>query len=346
MSAYYDEKQKTWYCKFRYTDWQGNSKSTSKRGFRTKKEALRYEQEQKTKLKECPSISLESLSVEYLADYKIRYKPSSFLATEKNLRKYILPSLGKLPVKQLSPLVIRKWQNSLTLKNLSDSLLYSINITLSSVLTYAVKFHGLPSNPMRKTGRQGKITKRIEFIELDEWKKLDSVIDNIYFKTVLNLLYWTGMRIGELMGLTAKDIDTDSLTITINKQYFYGEIIPPKTSQSIRTVTLPPFLLEVYKKYINSLLEIPTPLFAIYDRKTITKYLQKYCLRAGIKPISPHALRHSHATLLINQGVPINAIAERLGHTPAMTLNIYAHCYKTQGKDIANALEKINVGQM
>ena len=344
MATYFDEKRKTWYCKFRYTDWQGNSKSTSKRGFRTKKEALKYETDTKNSAKEVPKMGLQKLSEEYLADYKLRRKPHSYITTEKNFRIYILPYLGSLPIDKITPLTIRKWQNELSKLNLSESLLYSINISLSAILTYAVKFHNLQSNPMKRVGRQGKVTKRLDFLEQEEWHRLDDATDNLYYKTIFNILYWTGIRLGELLGLTSDDITKEA--ITINKQLTNYGVTTTKSACSNRTVTIPPFLYNLISDYIKSLYDPPQYIFNMFDRKTINKYLKKYCKKAGIKIISPHIFRHSHASLLINQGVPVNAIAERLGHTPTMTLNIYAHCYKTQGKDIADTLQKINVGQM
>lgn len=344
MAVYYDEKKKTWYCKFRYTDWQGNSKSTSKRGFKTKKEALKYEADKKESAREVPTMGMKNLSEEYLADYKINHKHYSYLATEKNLRKYILPYVGSLSVDKITPLVIRKWQNELAKMNLSDSLLYSINITMSAIFSYAVKFHGLETNPLKRVGRQGRVTKRLEFLEADEWHKLDKATDNIYYKTIFNLMYWTGIRISELLGLTLADITADS--ISINKQYTAYGITSPKSISSSRVVTIPTFLHDLISDYTDSLYDKPKYIFQMVNRKTINKYLKKYCRKAGIKDISPHVFRHSHASLLISQGIPVNAIAERLGHTPTMTLNIYAHVYKTQGKDIADTLQKINVGQM
>ena len=61
MAVYFDEKQKTWYCKFRYTDWTGESKSTSKRGFKLKRDALQYEKEYKEKAKDRPQMKLKQL---------------------------------------------------------------------------------------------------------------------------------------------------------------------------------------------------------------------------------------------------------------------------------------------
>lgn len=343
MAAYYDEKHKTWYCKFRYTDWQGNSKSTSKRGFKTKKEALKYEADKKESAKEVPTMGMKNLADEFLADYKIRRKPNSYLATEKNIRLYILPYLGNLAVTDITPLVIRKWQNTLAEKKLSDSLLYTINTTLNTLLNHAVKLYNLPSNPLKRTGKQGKVGKRLVFLELSEWKTLDKAIDNIYYRTLFTVMYWTGLRIGEVLGLTEKDIDFERNVIHITKQMGTdNKPSTPKTKHSIRDINIPQFLTDLLKRYLASHYYKVKYIFNLESRMTINNKLHKYCRLAGVTDITVHGLRHSHASFLISQGIPINSIAQRLGHaSPTMTLNIYSHCYKSQDRDIANLIDTI-----
>lgn len=360
MAAYYDEKQKSWYTKFRYTDWQGNSKSTSKRGFKTKKEALAYESDMKNKLKEKPQITLKALSDEFLTDYKANNKYNSYVNAEKNCRKYIIPTLGSLVIDKITPLVVRKWQADILQYELSDSTLRAINTTLCTMLNYAVKYYGLQSNPMKITGKQGKYTRRLDFLEVDEWEKINNLIDDLYDKVTLNLMYWTGIRIAELMGLTKKDIDLKANTISINKQYSRQHIVStPKTESSNRVISIPSFISDLLRSFYKATEYVKEEyIFSVYHSCRINDHLKKYCRKAEVKEVSPHALRHSHASWLIRQGVPINAISKRLGHaSPAMTLNIYSHCYKTQGNDIAQLIDKTitkskrktknkNVGQM
>ena len=344
MAAYFDEKKKTWYCKFRYVDWQGKSRSTSKRGFRTKKEALRYEVDTKQILKEKPSISFKKLSEEFLADYKANNKYNSYVNAEKNCRKYILPTLGTQLIEDITPLIIRKWQADLLQYQLSDSTLRSINTTLCTMLNYAVKFYGLKSNPMKVTGKQGKYTRRLDFLEVEEWKKVDGVIDDLYDKTALNLMFWTGIRIAELMGLTKADIDLENNTISINKQYSrQHEVTTTKTESSNRILSIPSFVSDLLRDYYKATKYLSEKyIFSIHSSFRLNLCLKKYCRNAGVREVSPHALRHSHASFLIRQGLPINAISKRLGHSsPSMTLNIYSHCYREQDNDIAAKIDKL-----
>ena len=208
MAVYFDEKQKTWYCKFRYTDWTGESKSTSKRGFKLKRDALQYEKEYKDKAKDRPKMTLRQLSDAFLEDYKANRKPTSYSLTERNLRNYILPVLGSTAIDDLTPIIIKKWQNHLLTLGKSESSIKAYNTTFNTLLNFGVKFYGLQSNPFRVTGTTGHIKKRLEFLEENEWKKLDSVISDTFDKALFNLLFFSGIRIGEARALTKDDIGT------------------------------------------------------------------------------------------------------------------------------------------
>ena len=152
-------------------------------------------------------------------------------------------------------------------------------------------------------------------------------------KMAFLLLYWTGMRIGELLALTYKDIDLDKRTIFISKSYQRIDgrdiITPPKTPKSKRNITIPPFLAEELKEYTSRLYGIMEDerMFRFtksYMEHEIIKGIQK----SGVKRIRLHDLRHSHASMLVEMGFTPLAIAERLGHEKIeTTLNTYSHLY-------------------
>ena len=113
MPAYKDPKKGTWYVKIRYTDWQGNRKETTKRGFATKREAKEYEEEYKRKVQGTADMTLGSLYEIYYADRKEHIKESSLAVIDYAVKKHVLPPLGNLPLPSITPNVIRKWQNGL-----------------------------------------------------------------------------------------------------------------------------------------------------------------------------------------------------------------------------------------
>ena len=174
MPAYKDPKKGTWMVKFRYTDWQGNRKETTRRGFATKREAKDFEDEYIRKIQGNANMTLESLYDIYIADRKQHIKQSSIIGIESTSNKYVLPKLGKLTLSEITPNVIRKWQNDLSKAKfkgnpLRPSTLLNINRNLSTLLNFAVKFYGLARNPMLTTGSTGKLDKRLDFWSTDEF---------------------------------------------------------------------------------------------------------------------------------------------------------------------------------
>lgn len=349
MAAYYDESKKIWYCKFSYKDWKGKTRFTSKTGFKLKKDALKYEMAYKEKSTAKPNMMLESLAENFLADYKQDRRPSSYKVAEQNIRLHILPYLGDMPIDKITPIGIRKWQAKINTLGKKPSTVYAINTTFQTLLNFAVRYYDLQKNPFSSTGLQGHMEKRTLFLEKAEWDKVDALIENKYDKAVFNMLYCGGMRIGELLALTTRDIDFAQNTVSISKQFSKATntISPPKTKTSIRKIALPAYCMKYIKIYLDSLINPLEYPFQIIVENTINYRLRKYCVTAGVTPITVHQLRHSHASYLIKQGnIPINAIAQRLGHSPTMTLQTYAHVYKDQDAEIAAMLEqKLNPNQ-
>ena len=158
-------------------------------------------------------------------------------------------------------------------------------------------------------------------------------------------LYWTGIRLGELLALSLADFDAEEKTLSITKSYqrINGRdvITEPKTAKGKRVITLPDFLVSELEEYVCKLYGMMAD-----DRLfTITKsYLEKEMIRgtelSGIKKIRLHDLRHSHASLLISKlGAQPNLVADRLGHEKIQTtLSTYSHLYPNQSRDLADQL--------
>lgn len=162
------------------------------------------------------------------------------------------------------------------------------------------------------------------------------------------LLYWTGMRIGELLALTYEDIDLEKRCITINKSYqrLNGKdmITPPKTPKSNRQISIPPFLAEELKEYCSMLYGITENERMFRFTKSFMEHEMVRGIKAtGVRRIRLHDLRHSHASLLVEMGFQPLAIAERLGHEKIeTTLNTYSHLYPNKQAELAEQLEIAN----
>lgn len=342
MPSYKTEKGK-WYCKFYVKDFLGNRKQILRRGFRTKRDAQAYENDFKAKYTSNPSMSLRTLSDEFLEDYRINHRASSYRLIESVLRVHILPSLGEFSVCDISPRILREWMNGVKEKELAFTSQNNILSVLKRLLRYGVKYYHLPSDIL-PTETLGKKERRLSFLELSDWNKLFAVIQDKHDRAVYSLLFWCGMRIAEVMGLTEDDIDFAEHTISINKQYEYhaGEITPPKTVLSRRTVVAPATVMNIVREYFDSYHTVPDLPFAVMSQSQIYRRLIHYCKEADVPRTNLHALRHSHASLLIRQGVPVNAISSRLGHSnTSITMNVYGHVYKDADSEIAVNLDKL-----
>lgn len=158
------------------------------------------------------------------------------------------------------------------------------------------------------------------------------------------MLFYSGMRIGELRALTLSDIDFDKNTIRINKTLPRGadETTTPKTLNSFRSVSMPAPIMADLKEYTGHIYDLTrhNRLFFL-EYQTITRYKNSVCQSCGVRQIRLHDLRHSHVSLLIHLDCDIMTIADRIGDTPATVQSTYAHLYPDK-KDIAvSKLEKI-----
>lgn len=345
MAVYYDSIHKTWYVKFKYKDWQGKTHNTTRRGFGRKKDAIAYEHDYKLRAQQNPSLTINALVKEYLADYKLNRKESSYRNVKRIINNHVLPDFDNYTVNSITPYHIKQWQNSLAEKDYSLSSIKTFNNVFNTLLNYAVKYHGLPSNPFNVTGTTGRMQTSLDFWELDEFQKFISAVEDPVYKVIFNILFYSGLRVGELMALEVEDFDFDRNTISISKQYNddYNSVTIPKTASSVRTVTLPPSIMAMVKDLFDSYYEIPRPRpFSYVSRKGIRFVMDRAAEKAGVHKIKIHDLRHSHASMLIRQGINVAAIAQRLGHSSATTtLNIYSHVYQNDDKHIANILEGI-----
>ncbi len=345
MPAYKDAKTGKWYCKFRYTDWQGNRKETTKRGFATKKLAKEWEEEYIRKASGAADMSLQSLTDIYLADRKQNVKKSSVSMLEMTFRTYILPYLGEKKLSELTPNAIRQWQNHLATveKNtgglLKPSTLETINRRLSTLLNFAVRFYGLHRNPMLITGKQGKAEKRMEFWTKEEFETFLAAVPHPLYKALFLLLFYSGMRIGEALALEKQDISGSTISITKTRDR-EGNDTPPKTASSVRTISLPEVAMSPLQAVCDGLPDTDK-LFPI-TYTTVLYHYRRAVRASGVRPLTIHALRHAHASLLLAKGVPVTAVSKRLGHaSPQITLSIYSHATQDSEKLITDTLSAL-----
>jgi phage integrase len=346
LSVHKDTKRGTWYAKIKYTDWTGAKKETTRRGFARKKDAQLFEQEFLRQKQESPSMSFQTLYDIYMQDIQVRLRTSTLITKENLFSANILPFFGDLPCDAITPVKIRMWQNELVKRNYKPTYLRLLNNQLSAFFNYAVRFYGLPYNPVKRAGLIGKSTADAKhFWTLEDFQKFIAQITSSEYRICFLLLYWTGIRLGELLALSYSDFDLEKKIVHIRKNYVrtrngYG-IGLPKTPKSVREITLPTFLVEELKVFSKEQysLQPDARLFEV-EKDGLYNEMKRVSKQCGVEKIRIHDLRHSHASYLIHRGIPITAISARLGHENIdTTLKIYSHLYPQDHDIIIDSIE-------
>lgn len=348
MPVYKDKERGTWYCSFYYTDWQGSRRLKKKRGFKTKREALAWEDDFLHKMTRSCDMTFASMVEIYMADMETRLRANTMNTKRYLVELRILPFFGKLKLNEITPAHVRKWQSEILAENVAPTYAKTINNQLSAILNYAVKYYGLQSNPARSAGSMGKKdAEEMKFWTVDQFNEFIRCVPKMPARVGLSIMFWTGIRIGELLALSPSDIDLEAKTLTVKKsfQMIDGKevITEPKTPRSRRVIPLPNKLCNEIRAYENALYEPDQNdrLFP-YTKHYFSKQLAKGCEESGIERIRIHDLRHSHASLLIHLGFPILLVSERLGHEDVQTtLKTYGHLYPSVNSDAVTVLDKL-----
>ena len=253
MPAYKD-KNGSWYVMVRYTDWRGEKKQKCQRGFETKRDALAWEAQYRLKKRADIDMTLDSFYELYKEDVRPRLKENTWITKESIIEGKILPYLGKRKLSEITAKDIVDWQNTVMQlpgidgKPLSPSFLKSVHAQLSAMFNHAIRYYQLPVNPARTAGSIGKEeSKEMKFWTKEEYLKFAEVMmDKPIYYYAFEVLYWTGIREGELLALTPEDFDFEKKTLRINKSYqrLKGKdvITTPKTDAGVRVIAIPDFL--------------------------------------------------------------------------------------------------------
>lgn len=356
MAVYKEEKTNTWRAVYRYTDWNGERKQTQKRGFKTKREAQAWEREQLNKTSADLDMTFKSFVYLYTADMKTRLKENTWATKDHIIRTKLLPYFSRLKMCNITAQQIITWQNEMLNhkdengKPYSPVYLKTVHNQLSAIFNHAVRYYNLRENPCKKAGSMGKKKNReMMFWTKEQYLKFAEVMmDKPLSFYAFEMLYWCGIREGELLALTPADFNFKKKTLRINKSYqrLQGKdvITTPKTKNSIRTVVMPQFLCDEMQDCLKLYYSLK-PDDRIFP---VTKYylnheMERGCKACGVKKIRVHDLRHSHVSLLINMGYTALAIGKRVGHSAEKITYRYAHLFPSVQLDMAEQLDAENM---
>lgn len=260
------------------------------------------------------------------------------LVEEKTIQDYtwaiehhLKPRLGRVKVRELTVDHVVRFRKHLQRQGLKKWSIQKIETPLRNALTVAARDGAIPANPYSKILTHERVKadqKQTRCMAKDEIGKL-LASSSERWKPLFSTLLFTGLRIGEALALTWDDIDLTNNVVKVRKG---------KTLAATREVLLIPSLRRtLVLRKLSCGLENPFP----FTDRAAYSALERACEKAGIERYSPHELRHTFASILIDQGEPVTFVARQLGHkSPDLTLKVYAHLFEAQDR-IDRARERL-----
>lgn len=326
MTAYkYQTKKGTrWEYLTNYVDYDGKKRQKHQQGFKTKKEALEAERVFLTTKRFDTNTPLRAM----IDLYRKRIKKASSLYAFNYLLNTVEPLLDT-PIADLTEERISDFIHSLDVRPGTQK---SYARLFCTFVNYSAKICNIP----QKVSVSVSVPRReYQIYTLEEYLEFSSHLERVP-KLFFDLLFFTGMRKGEVLALTKEDV-SDTISVTKTKD-IKGNITPPKTVSSNRRIALPAFLKEELDEYMTDLNGdelFPVSINYFYHHQKKAEQL------SGLHHIRIHDFRHSHASFLIANNVNVADISRRLGHADiGTTLSVYSHLYKNNESTIANLIEK------
>ena len=354
---------RSWVFQIGYKNFEGKNKRYTSRKFKTKKEAL--EEGAIFMLENKKMIGRKNMKLKELCDVFYDYKKNKVknttLYTYIQRRKYF-KVLDNIEIGKLKLEDYKLWRQSIDTSNLSYRYKNDIQKFLKEILIFAERWYGYDFrnyyNKFDKFRNPNNLeNEAFDFYTYEEFKKFIAVENDLKFKIAFELLYYCGIRRGELLALTWNHIDFDKKELLIKQNLVENRInggyiiTSPKTRSSIRTLPLTDFLLKdleiLFKENINKekfnnswyILgnEKYLPITNLMNRKN------KNCMNAELKQIRLHDFRHSCASLLISKGNNVSVVSRYLGHSKIdETLNTYTHFFNSDLDRIKELLDSLH----
>lgn len=351
-----------WIYEVRYKDGFGKQHYKGSMKFMTKREALKAEREFLDSL-DATAVANE-MTFKELCEKHFEYQNDKVKVT--TLRNYLkrrqhLAMFDDIKLKELNIEHFEAWKKSINAQDLQTSTKNDLYKYLKCVLNYGTKWYNYNFssmyNKMTNFNNPNEMPKEMMFWTKEEFDKFISVESDVRFKAAFEMLYYCGLRSGELRGLTWSDIDFERKELSVNKNITTNidgrkyVVTTPKTKSSYRTIPMPDLLIRdllLLKELNNNYCKFNDSWYVFGNFDPLSKSILRVrknnnCKSAGVKQIRIHDFRHSCASLLINNGANITMVARYLGHTKIdETLNTYSHMFKNKLDDIVGTINKLN----
>lgn len=299
--------------------------------------------------------------------------PKTYERYKSMLKARILPYLGNMYLDKIQPMQLMYLYQELgectyTRKNethkLSSKTILEHHRLLHSMLQQAVYWQMIPYNPASRVRPPKARKPNISFYDDVQTIALIKALEGeeLKFRVIILLTIFTGLRRGEVLGLEWQDIDFKNSSVTVRQASQYVSSIgiytkDPKTETSNRIISIPESITKLLKEYQRKQLKnrlllgdkwIETNRLFVQSNgapmhpDTITKWFRQFLVDKNLPHITFHGLRHTHATLLISQGLDVRTVSNRLGHAQtSTTLNIYAHAFAKMDREASEKLDNL-----
>ncbi|MEH7122072.1 tyrosine-type recombinase/integrase [Bacillus sp. JJ1773] len=363
---YFNAKnEKRWCYRHRYYDSLNNRREKSKQGFESENDAYRALLEVKTSIVngDVKHVEHSNLTISEWLDiwyetHKTDWEISTQVQREDAIKNQMKPLLGKYRLAELDKTTYKRVYINALLKKYAPSSVQLYHRIFKIAINAAVDNEIIPRNRFNRITIEmdKKSDNFLTAVELKKFLADVKKLGNITNYTLILLLAFTGLRKGEALGLKWNNIDVETKTLTVERTRDNRGARTPKTKNSYRTILIDDTLIAQLKTYKiwckETMLSFGIPfsndafVFISYQTgKPISENLLVFTMNKIIektecKRITPHGLRHTHATILIGQRIPVKVIADRLGNTPQMILDIYGHSFKDLEEESVLAFEQ------
>lgn len=276
-----------------------------------------------------------------------KLSPTTYESYKRNIDKYIIKYLGNIRLENLLPLQLQSFYNTLS-ETLSNTTIIYIHRIIHSALNQAMKWDLVVRNVADNVEIPKKDKYQATILNNKQVSKLINAIKDTYIYIPVMIAISTGMRRGEVLGLTWNNIDLEKATLNVVQAVYPTKngltVLPPKTKTSIRKISLPPTLVKIlreYKKKSNSVYVCTLEDGTLISPSSLNHKFKQILEDNNLPSIRFHDLRHSHASLLLSQGVQAKLISERLGHSNInITMDLYSHIYEATNREVANNFDR------
>ena len=340
-----------------FGEWHDYTSPKYKSSKEAKEEEARYRIKVSEKKAYTSNVTIKEVFNEYILDKQNKVKKQTYLK-DYNLFRHLKP-IHDEKINNIDLIKYKKLYNHINDMPFSIAHKNKILRLFKRLVLYSCKHYNTSDSIIKfieNFRNVNDIKKEMDFFTYDEYKQFDNIIDNFEYHTLFEILYFMGLRQGELQALTWNDIDFNKKTISITKTLTTKlrdenwTISAPKTKSSIGVIPMTENVYNDLKTMYNKAKEYSdynNNWFVFgniepFKESTIQNKKNSYCKQAGVKQIRIHDFRHSCASLLINKGASIVLVSKYLRHASvSITLNTYAHLYKSELENMTNILNNL-----